>query len=76
MHTETLIISQRLVQKHWRVRSKNLGESLREIAGVNSSGGREFLNQLIHGVHSQRVLILNHGICRRDNNGERSIAGN
>ena len=42
---------------------KTLGESLREIAGVNSiQSGPGIFKPVIHGVHSQRVLILNHGI--------------
>jgi len=42
---------------------KTLGESLKEIAGVNSvQAGPGIFKPVIHGVHSQRVLILNHGI--------------
>lgn len=42
---------------------KSLGESLKEIAGVNSiQSGPGIFKPVIHGVHSQRVLILNHGI--------------
>ncbi len=42
---------------------KTLGESLKEIAGVNSiQSGPGIFKPVIHGVHSQRVLILNHGI--------------
>jgi iron complex outermembrane recepter protein len=42
---------------------KSLGESLREIAGVNSiQSGPGIFKPVIHGVHSQRILILNHGI--------------
>lgn len=42
---------------------KTLGESLREISGVNTiQAGPGIFKPVIHGVHSQRVLILNHGI--------------
>lgn len=42
---------------------KSLGESLKEIAGVSSiQTGPGIFKPVIHGVHSQRVLILNHGI--------------
>src|SRR5688572_2799646 len=42
---------------------KTLGESLKEIPGVNSiQTGPGIFKPVIHGVHSQRVLILNHGI--------------
>jgi len=42
---------------------KALGEALKEIPGVNSiQTGPGIFKPVIHGVHSQRVLILNHGI--------------
>ena len=42
---------------------KSLGESLREISGVNSiQAGPGIFKPVIHGVHSQRILILNHGV--------------
>lgn len=42
---------------------KSLGESLKEIPGVNSiQAGPGVFKPVIHGVHSQRILILNHGI--------------
>jgi len=42
---------------------KSLGESLKEIPGVNTiQTGPGIFKPVIHGVHSQRVLILNHGI--------------
>lgn len=42
---------------------KTLGESLTEISGVNTiQAGPGIFKPVIHGVHSQRVLILNHGI--------------
>jgi len=42
---------------------KTLGESLKEITGVNSiQAGPGIFKPVIHGVHSQRVLILNYGI--------------
>ncbi|MEQ9413329.1 MAG: TonB-dependent receptor, partial [Cyclobacteriaceae bacterium] len=42
---------------------KTLGESLKEVSGVNTiQAGPGIFKPVIHGVHSQRVLILNHGI--------------
>lgn len=42
---------------------KTLGESLKEIPGVNTiQAGPGIFKPVIHGVHSTRVLILNHGI--------------
>jgi iron complex outermembrane receptor protein len=42
---------------------KSLGESLKEVAGVSSiQTGPAIFKPVIHGVHSQRVLILNYGI--------------
>ena len=42
---------------------KSLGESLKEIPGVNSiQTGPGIYKPVIHGVHGQRILILNHGI--------------
>lgn len=42
---------------------KTLGESLKEIPGVNTiQSGPGIFKPVIHGVHSQRILILNYGI--------------
>jgi iron complex outermembrane receptor protein len=42
---------------------KSLGESLKDIPGVNTiQSGPGIFKPVIHGVHSQRILILNHGI--------------
>ncbi len=42
---------------------KTLGESLKEISGVNTiQAGPGVFKPVIHGVHSTRILILNHGI--------------
>ena len=50
-------------QKLAETAGKTLGESLKEIAGVNTiQAGPGIFKPVIHGVHSQRVLILNHGI--------------
>jgi iron complex outermembrane receptor protein len=44
-------------------RGKSLGESLKKITGVNSlSTGNSISKPVIHGMHSDRVLILNNGI--------------
>lgn len=42
---------------------KSLGESLRQVSGVNSiQTGPGIFKPVIHGLHSQRILILNYGI--------------
>jgi len=42
---------------------KTLGESLKELPGVNTiQTGPGIFKPVIHGVHSQRILILNYGI--------------
>lgn len=42
---------------------KTLGESLKALPGVSSiQSGPGIVKPVIHGVHSQRILILNHGI--------------
>jgi iron complex outermembrane recepter protein len=42
---------------------KSLGETLKAITGVNTiQSGPGVFKPVIHGVHSQRVLILNYGI--------------
>jgi len=45
------------------VKGKSLGETLQNLTGVNSiQTGPAIFKPVIHGVHSQRVLILNNGI--------------
>jgi iron complex outermembrane recepter protein len=42
---------------------KSLGEALRSVSGVNTvQTGPGIFKPVIHGVHSQRILILNHGL--------------
>lgn len=42
---------------------KSLGEMLKEIPGVNTiQAGPGIFKPVIHGMHSQRILILNYGI--------------
>lgn len=44
-------------------RGENLGESLKRIAGVTTfSTGNSISKPLIHGMHSNRIMILNNGI--------------
>lgn len=44
-------------------KGQSLGESLRNITGVNTiQSGPGVFKPVIHGVHSQRILILNNGI--------------
>lgn len=46
-----------------RSSGKNLGESLKSLTGVNTlQTGHSISKPVIHGVHSNRVLILNNGI--------------
>ena len=45
------------------VNGKTLGEALRNITGIASiQSGPAIFKPVIHGVHSQRILILNNGI--------------
>ncbi|NBW37540.1 MAG: TonB-dependent receptor, partial [Cytophagia bacterium] len=45
------------------VRGKSLGAALKNITGVNTiQSGPAIFKPVIHGVHSQRILILNNGI--------------
>lgn len=44
-------------------KGKSLGEALKNITGVNTiQSGPAIFKPVIHGVHSQRILILNNGI--------------
>jgi iron complex outermembrane recepter protein len=46
-----------------KTRGRSLGESLREIAGVNTlQSGPTISKPVIQGLHSNRILILNNGI--------------
>jgi iron complex outermembrane receptor protein len=46
-----------------QTRGQNLGESLKSIAGVTTlQTGSSISKPIIHGMHSNRVLILNNGI--------------
>jgi iron complex outermembrane recepter protein len=46
-----------------RTAGKSLGETLKEVPGVNAlQTGPGIFKPVIHGVHSQRILILNYGI--------------
>jgi iron complex outermembrane receptor protein len=45
------------------LRGQNLGETLRRIPGVTSfSSGSSIQKPVIHGLHSNRILILNNGV--------------
>jgi iron complex outermembrane recepter protein len=58
-HNMTTMNEQQLAE----TAGKSLGESLKEIAGVNTiQSGPGIFKPVIHGVHSQRILILNYGI--------------
>ncbi|WP_026954227.1 TonB-dependent receptor [Algoriphagus vanfongensis] len=44
-------------------RGENLGESLKRISGVTSfSTGNSISKPVIHGLHSNRIMILNNGV--------------
>ncbi|MDN3670578.1 TonB-dependent receptor [Echinicola jeungdonensis] len=44
-------------------RGENLGETLKKIAGVNSfSTGASISKPVIHGLHSNRIMIMNNGV--------------
>ncbi len=46
-----------------RAMGKTLGESLKALPGVTTiQSGPGIFKPVIHGVHSQRILILNHGL--------------
>jgi iron complex outermembrane recepter protein len=46
-----------------RTRGKTLGEALKDIVGVNAlQTGPSIFKPMIHGLHSNRVLILNNGV--------------
>ncbi len=58
-HTATTLNEKQLSE----LAGKSLGETLKDIPGVNAiQAGPGIFKPVIHGVHSQRVLILNHGI--------------
>lgn len=59
VHNSTVMSSKELAT----TAGKSLGEALKEIPGVNSiQAGPGIFKPVIHGVHSQRILILNYGI--------------
>ena len=46
-----------------RTRGESLGEALKAVTGVTSlQTGSNIAKPVIHGLHSNRVLILNHGV--------------
>jgi iron complex outermembrane receptor protein len=60
---ETVARKELSVKELNQSRGKSLGESLKKITGVNSlSTGSSISKPIIHGMHSDRVLILNNGI--------------
>lgn len=63
-HTETATnITELDERKLSENAGKTLGEVMRDVSGVNSiQSGPGIFKPVIHGVHSQRILILNHGI--------------
>ncbi|MCW5912444.1 MAG: TonB-dependent receptor [Cyclobacteriaceae bacterium] len=66
-HTEVVSRTSNSISLHARelneLKGKSLGETLQNINGVNSiQSGPAIFKPVIHGVHSQRILILNNGI--------------
>jgi iron complex outermembrane receptor protein len=63
-HTESATNFTELDERKLSERAgKSLGEVMRDMTGVNSiQSGPGIFKPVIHGVHSQRILILNHGI--------------
>lgn len=57
-------IAQEISRKDWEnTRGKTLGEMLKSIAGVQTlNTGANLSKPMIHGLHSQRVLLLNNGV--------------
>jgi len=46
-----------------RVRSESLGEAVQGISGVNAlSTGQNIVTPVIHGLHSNRILVVNNGL--------------
>lgn len=46
-----------------KVAGKSLGEAMKEIAGVNAlQTGPSIFKPMIHGMHSNRIVILNNGV--------------
>ncbi|HEX9651088.1 MAG TPA: TonB-dependent receptor [Cyclobacteriaceae bacterium] len=64
LHTENAINFIELDERKLsELAGKSLGETLKEVTGVNSiQTGPGIFKPVIHGVHSDRVLILNHGL--------------
>lgn len=61
--TATSTYSQLSGRELEETKGKSLGEALRNITGVGSiQSGPAIFKPVIHGVHSQRILILNNGI--------------
>lgn len=59
VHNSTSLNAKQLTE----AAGKSLGETLKEIPGVNTiQAGPGIFKPVIHGVHSQRILILNYGI--------------
>ena len=57
-------VEQKITEKEWdNLRGKPLGEMLKSIAGVQTlNTGAGISKPMIHGLHSQRVLLLNNGV--------------
>lgn len=63
-HTENAVNFVEISEKELaEAAGKSLGEALKDVAGVNTiQTGPGIFKPVIHGVHSQRILILNYGI--------------
>src|SRR5690606_23000727 len=59
----TTAVSALYGEKLLESRGENLGESLKRIAGVSTfSTGNSIAKPVIHGMHSNRIMIMNNGI--------------
>lgn len=57
-------VAQQISQQDWEnARGKTLGEMLKSMAGIQTlNTGAGISKPMIHGLHSQRVLLLNNGV--------------
>jgi iron complex outermembrane receptor protein len=61
--TTTTAVSSLYGEELLESRGENLGESLKRISGVSTfSTGNSIAKPVIHGMHSNRIMIMNNGI--------------
>ena len=76
LEEESSVAKQELSVKEMnQSRGKSLGESLKSITGVTAlNTGNSVSKPVIHGLHSDRVLILNNGVRLEANSGVANMA--